>query len=500
MGAPKVIIQEIDLSTRVPSFPGVYGGMLIPNGKKGKTDEPVLCTSESQFLKLYSPDERIEVGYDLSYYSALAFFQRSDKLWVRRVVNAALYGGVVLKKTASAEANAGLVVGEDDPSSYTFGAEDCLLITGSNEGAWNNDILITLHKYYALEEFVADADDDNMAVAQDWTTGIPVKVVSTGDLPEPLEANTTYYVIRESATSIQLATSLANAIAGTEIDLTSGGSGVTSVYPADEVCKEPGAFTIRVFKSDNLNVPVETFVCSRDETHKDGFGKNIYVETVLEGSNYIMGVDNTAVDSTIQPKEILTPLALTSGSDGSAVTDSEMLQAIDDFANPDSLPVTLLMDGGWATPAYQKQGLVAVCESRKDCVALLSTPYDKEASANYLNEIVDYKKTILNANTSYAALYTPHVKIFDKFNDRSIYVSPDGYAGAVISYTAANYELWYPPALVKLGWAISNNRKNNSLIAGNTLESQYYNVTRNSMRESLKNLRIGQSASKFLSL
>jgi phage tail sheath protein FI len=31
-----------------------------------------------------------------------------------------------------------------------------------------------------------------------------------------------------------------------------------------------------------------------------------------------------------------------------------------------------------------------------------------------------------------------------QFNDRKIYVSPDGYVGAQISYTASNFEIWNP--------------------------------------------------------
>lgn len=34
-GAAKVIIQEWDYSTRVPSFPGLYGAIVVP-AKKGR--------------------------------------------------------------------------------------------------------------------------------------------------------------------------------------------------------------------------------------------------------------------------------------------------------------------------------------------------------------------------------------------------------------------------------------------------------------------------------
>jgi hypothetical protein len=55
------------------------------------------------------------------------------------------------------------------------------------------------------------------------STGSCMELTTTGTLPTNLSANTNYYVIYVDADSFQLATSAANAIAGTAID-TSGGS------------------------------------------------------------------------------------------------------------------------------------------------------------------------------------------------------------------------------------------------------------------------------------
>lgn len=52
-----------------------------------------------------------------------------------------------------------------------------------------------------------------------------VTVASTGTLPSPLAAATTYYVVEQTPTSYKLATSLLNANAGTTIDITTAGTG-----------------------------------------------------------------------------------------------------------------------------------------------------------------------------------------------------------------------------------------------------------------------------------
>jgi len=82
--------------------------------------------------------------------------------------------------------------------------------------------------------FTADAGTNELTVASNSTlfTGAAVTVASTTTLPAGLSAATTYYVIRSSATVVKLASSLANAHAGTAIDITSAGSGTHTITMA----------------------------------------------------------------------------------------------------------------------------------------------------------------------------------------------------------------------------------------------------------------------------
>lgn len=63
------------------------------------------------------------------------------------------------------------------------------------------------------------------SIPSNLLTGTRVRVSTTTTLPSPLVAATDYYVIKTSDTGVQLATSYANAIAGTAIDITTTGSG-----------------------------------------------------------------------------------------------------------------------------------------------------------------------------------------------------------------------------------------------------------------------------------
>jgi hypothetical protein len=505
MGSAKVIKQEIDLSTRVPSFPGVYGGIVIP-ATKGPVDENVLVTNETQFLDKFTPDSRVDVGMSVGYFSALAYLQKSNKLWVRRVVNGALYGGAANKAFGSSYANYALPVGMSDPTAYMFddlpdvaAVAEVTQYTFSQLGSFYDVIgagkSIQMFNSPAVGHYFWFHCTDGANAPQTDPTG-----TGTGHEVQVLAADTAAQVATKFFTEVAAVSAaftatnavsaqviVTNVTAGTATDATSPDAaaaivvntqGAAEISTSDEALliyqanpgawgnkvayklttyttdpdyvKEEGAFIIDVYKTSNTQVPVESWLCSRVEGALDGFGTNIFVEDVLEGSNYIRAISNPLIDAATLPKDQATPLTLAGGTDGSAVTDAEMVVGVEKFAPTDDLLLTVVMDGGWATPAFQ-QALDTVVKGRGDSVGVLSVPFAAEADANYIDEIIDYKKTTLNLDSSYSALYTPHVKVFDKFNNRNIFVGPDGYAAAAISFSASNFEIWFPPAGFRRG-------------------------------------------------
>jgi len=76
----------------------------------------------------------------------------------------------------------------------------------------------------------ADHPNDQLVVTLDFEyTGHKVWLGTTGILPSPLQINTDYYVIYDSATRIRLAETIEDAYAGNAIDLTDNGSGSTTI-------------------------------------------------------------------------------------------------------------------------------------------------------------------------------------------------------------------------------------------------------------------------------
>lgn len=85
------------------------------------------------------------------------------------------------------------------------------------------------------DTFTADAGTDvctwtsTTNIPSNILTGTRVRLTTTTTLPGGLATATDYYVIKVSDTTFSLATSYANAVAGTEIDITSTGTGTHTV-------------------------------------------------------------------------------------------------------------------------------------------------------------------------------------------------------------------------------------------------------------------------------
>jgi hypothetical protein len=87
-----------------------------------------------------------------------------------------------------------------------------------------------IEQYEQLVQSTAiNTSTEVLTVAETYVTGDQVKLSTSGTMPGGLSANTVYYVILASSTTIKLATSLANARAGTAINITSTGSGILTI-------------------------------------------------------------------------------------------------------------------------------------------------------------------------------------------------------------------------------------------------------------------------------
>lgn len=164
----------------------------------------------------------------------------------------------------------------------------------------------------------------------------------------------------------------------------------------------------------------------------DGYGKQLYMEDRINGfSSYISVADNSSnLADTVLPKTQSTRLVFTGGTNGSAISSSDLITGWDEFTNPEDVDVRILINGGETAVAVQSK-LNTIANARKDCVAIQDMP---SGSIGSVADMLTFRTTTQNFNSSYSAIYTPWVKIYDQFNDRLLNVPPSGYVAAQLAY------------------------------------------------------------------
>lgn len=90
-------------------------------------------------------------------------------------------------------------------------------------------VVTTTNALPAAKTFAASAVNTTAETAtitaHPYVTGVLGQLTTTGGLPAGLATSTNYYIIAVDADTVKFATSLANALAGTAIDLTTQGTG-----------------------------------------------------------------------------------------------------------------------------------------------------------------------------------------------------------------------------------------------------------------------------------
>lgn len=448
MTAPRVNLRERDLSIYTTSPSSIYAAMVLP-AVKGKRGVAIPINSRRQLLRLTTPNDTVEVGMPMQYYSALNILQSTDKLVIVIPETAnSKYAGIKFKKGA---APTPVTNGMDNPEAENLTSDSSsFMISASSQGAWGNDLYVSVVGYKDSEQIqtsgIETKTELTLTTKQDWGTGFPVQLYGT-KLPAELNPNHTYFAIRVDATTIKLAETLADAVASVPVPVKVNNleAQTITLSPAIYYTKEPDTMAIRVFKKNDLINPVKTYVVAKSQSKKSEDGNTLYIEDVITDEEYITVQDNVLVTDTYVG-DFIVPVKLEGGHNGDPVTAGQMIKALRALTNTNEFPTLICGDGGYTQPEFQR-ALVDMVQKRGDSFACLSTPLSKQQNADTsAQEAANFFKFESNLNTSWAATYAPHTQIYDEFNDRKVWISPDSFAVRAILDTASNFEIWYPPA------------------------------------------------------
>lgn len=390
--APGAYFREVDLSYRVRAVSSSIGGIVVQS-EKGRTDRPYLVTSVGEYIDNFGvPHPR----HGMAGYSAITFLEQSSRLWVRRIAKDALFGGVVFGKVpqpggGSLSTLKPLIIGEVDPFNTLTLSDDMIFCVFSiGPGAINLTIAI--------------------------------------------EPNTK---------------------------------------------TEDGGFWLSVYEPKK-NLPTEKYLVSL-EYKTDGFGRQMFAEqkinlqskliriVVNQNTQEILSdtmIDNGPTITPMHPNGIHVatfgggiepkPIDLDDPSDVAYIT-----RAWDDFLDPEQMDVNILINGGWTQAAVQLK-MDQIAQTRRDCIAVLDVPSDIQTDINNMmlwrkgldpRNFNQINTDVFGNNTfaamfdsSYAALYTPDLLVYDQYNAMQLYVPPSGHVAAAYARTDAERALWFSPA------------------------------------------------------
>jgi phage tail sheath protein FI len=120
--------------------------------------------------------------------------------------------------------------------------------------------------------------------------------------------------------------------------------------------------------------------------------------------------------------------------------------ALDLYANAEEIDVNIFIDSNKSTTV--KAYIVSICEDRKDSIAVLDC-LSTDVINNIGTEAEDlraYRKDTLNENTSYAALYSNWLDVYDKWNGKYRWIPASGFVAGIYANTDDVADPWFAPA------------------------------------------------------
>jgi hypothetical protein len=135
---------------------------------------------------------------------------------------------------------------------------------------------------------------------------------------------------------------------------------------------------------------------------------------------------------------------LSGGVNGSTPSLGESTQAYDMFKDKDSVEVNLIFSPGGKNDDDVEFAnmLVALAESRQDCVSLISPGVSATVgSLTPAADVISFANQI--TSTSYAFMDNTAVQVYDKYNDRYIWIPASGHIAGLCANTDRVADAWW---------------------------------------------------------
>lgn len=209
--------------------------------------------------------------------------------------------------------------------------------------------------------------------------------------------------------------------------------------------------TVDYFLTDVNGNIVESFtdlVCSPNDDR--------YFENFINTNSNYVNCSYDSEENTTDDINFISNLSFTlsGGTDGlDNITENDVLDALDDFSNPEVIEVDFITTPGWSSDKVIEKA-IKICEKRQECMYLIDPPFGLSASqvvdwSNFSNNY--YRNQGKYFDSSYAAIYWPWVQIYDDFSRSYMWMPPSGYVASQIAYSENISESWFAPAGINRG-------------------------------------------------
>lgn len=143
--------------------------------------------------------------------------------------------------------------------------------------------------------------------------------------------------------------------------------------------------------------------------------------------------------------------SLSAGSDDNTPTAAEIGTGLGLFADSDTVDVNLLFAYPDASTSVRDIAghLITTANGRKDCMAFVSPPIDASRAAAPNTEITTWAAPL--TSTSYAALDSTAIYVYDKYNDTYRWIGAAGHQAGLCANTDNVADAWFSPAGVNRG-------------------------------------------------
>ena len=462
--SPGVLVTEKDLTNIVPAVSTSIAGVVVVS-EKGPMDEITPISSETEYVEKFG--EPTSSNFEF-YYSATNFLQYGNAL---RVVRATPSGAL----NATDSGSGALIKNTQDYlDNFSGGSNSKGEWAAREPGAKGNNLKVSLcpnSTAFGPHSMSGNLVNDASAAIGDTTISVDDgSLMQVGDILEfgDTSAFTAapsgfYYKVTNISTNLLTIArynpstgetetgGLRHAVVdnakvlrhweyffqfsqppGTTDDVANAGGSLDEMHIA--VVDEDGGIT------GTANTVLETFEgVSQASDAKDAQGNsNFYSDVIYRASKFIYWMDHDSTLANLGSSKVgqtfdntgasnafqVLNTSLTSGNDGSAITNAQLATAYEKFLDVENVEINFLIGGPSqtgtdATGDTKATKLIDIAEQRKDCIAFISP-----ARADVVN-VTDPIQQTLNVrdfanglpSSSYAVVDSGYKQVYDKFND-----------------------------------------------------------------------------------